>query len=389
MRRIFFILIMLFTCQVASADLILLKNGEIIEGKIVQVRGLFVRVLAGHDSPFKEFLIEDVINIEQSSPDEVSQLTVRNIHQRAINKANSGVIQDAVNKRATALLEEAISSSEITSLDQASDAVKRGAQEKASALIGEAVKSAGIPRLDQISLDAQNSAEQKAGVLIEEAVKTVEVSPLQRAPNGVQEAVKHAATALVGDAVKDARGQSGIAQWFRSFFRLTLKDQIMGVLLVLLVVLLFQEKRKSASSEVKDDTLNSSLKEIDEELKKFDQTSEEDETSQDLKNQWEEKRGHKRVEWNFPISLSLDENNPIFAMVKDISLDGAYAVCNDVSLLRTLGDQTKFKFNFDSKDPNFPINGSAQVVRIKSNRGLGLKFSDLDETSIGYLQSLY
>jgi len=75
-------------------------------------------------------------------------------------------------------------------------------------------------------------------------------------------------------------------------------------------------------------------------------------------------------------------------MVKDISLGGAYAVCNDISLLRVLGDRSQFKFNFASKDPNFPIYGKAEVVRIRSNRGLGLKFFDLDQSSASYLQSM-
>ena len=126
MKKILLILIVLFNCQLAGADLILLKNGQIIEGKIVQVRGVFVRILDNYDSPFKEFLIEDIVNIEQSSPDEVSQLTIRNIHQRAINKANNRIVQDAVDKRATALLEEAIQSSKAITLEGSSILLKEG-----------------------------------------------------------------------------------------------------------------------------------------------------------------------------------------------------------------------------------------------------------------------
>lgn len=384
MKKILLIIIFLFTCQASYADLILLKNGKIIEGKIVQVRGIFVRVLDNYDSPFREFLIEDIINIEQSSPDEVSQLTIRNIHQRALNKASSGKIQDAVTLRATELLERAISSSGDAAT---SNEVKAVVQKKASALIEEAVKSAETPRLDEISVESKSIAEEKAGSLIEEAVRMVEVSPLQNAPAGVQTAAKRAASVLVDEAVTDAKAQDrSKSKWFI----LTVKDQIIGGSLILLLVLLFREKRKNRTAgDESSKVLTSSLKEIDEELKKFDQTLRQDKESEEQEKEWMEKRAHKRVEWNFPISMSLDdENNPIFGMVKDVSLGGAYAVCNDISLLRTLGDRSRFKFKFSSKDPNFPINGKVEVVRIRSNRGLGLKFSDLDQSSIGYLQSL-
>ena len=82
--------------------------------------------------------MKDIINIEQSSPDEISQLAIRNIHQRALNRANSGKIQAAVDRRATELLEAAIQTSEVTTLERVSDEVRTVAQEKASAIIGEA-----------------------------------------------------------------------------------------------------------------------------------------------------------------------------------------------------------------------------------------------------------
>jgi len=374
---------MLFACQAAQADLILLKNGKIIEGKIIQIRGLFVRVLDNQDSPFSEFLIDDIVNIEQSSPDEVSQLTIRNIHQRAVNRAQSGKIQAAIDRRATELLEAAMQNAGVVTLEMSSDEVRGFAREKASAIIGEAVRSAEIPRLDQISLETKSIAEEKAGILIEQAVRTVKVSPLKSAPNVVQVAAKQAADVLVGEAIISVKAKD-------SRFKLTGKDQIIGVLLVVLLVLLFREKRsKQKDGDTKSDqVLTSSLREIDEELKKFDQKLGQDESSEGENKGWAEKREYKRVPWNFPIALSLDENNPVFAMIKDISLGGAYAVCNDVNLLRSLGDRLQFKFNFSSKDPNFPINGKAQVVRIRSNRGLGLKFFDLDQVSVNHLCGL-
>jgi len=271
--------------------------------------------------------------------------------------------------------------SKVITLDKASDEVKLIAQEKASAIIGEAVRSAEIPQLDQISIEAKSIAEEKASILIEQAVKTVKVSPLESAPGGVQLAAKEAAAVLVSEAVINVREEKPVSN---------IKDFIIGGLAIVLLFLLYKVMKKNQKNSKKgsDQVLASSLKEIDEELKKFDQTLEEDGGTEEQKRQWTEKREHKRVQWNFPISLSLDENNPVFAMVKNISLSGVFAVCNDISLLRTLGDQSQFKFNFTSKDPNFPIHGRAEVVRIRSNRGLGLKFLDLDQSGTSHLQNL-
>lgn len=378
MKKIFLTIVMLSICQVVQADLILLKNGKVFEGKIVQIRGIFVRILDNYGSPFKEFLIEDIVNIEQSSPDEVSQLTIRNIHQRAINRAQSGKIQEAVDKRATELLEAAIITSPVTSLKEASDEVRGFAREKASAIIGEAVRIAETPRLDQISLETKSIAEEKAGILIEEAVRIVKVSPLKNAPDVVQVAAYQVADALVSEAAIDARMQRSANG----------KDQIIGALVIVLLLLLLREKRnkKKASDTKSDQALTSSLRDIDEELKKFDQKLGQKESSEEENEGWIEKREYKRVPWNFPICLNADELNPVFAMVKNISIGGAYAVCNDVNLLRSLGDRLQFKFS--SKDKNFPINGKVQVVRIRSNRGLGLKFFDLDQSSVNHLCSL-
>jgi len=236
MKRILLILILLLSCQIAFADLILLKNGKIIEGKIVQVRDIFIRVLDNYDSPFKEFLIEDIINIEQSSPNEISKLSIRNIHQRALNRANSGKIQAAIDKRATELLEAAIQTSEVTTLETASDEVRTVAQEKASAIIGEAVISVEIPRLDEVHADVKSIAEEKAINVIEQAVKIVEVLPLQKAPIGVQFAAKQAATVLVSEAVMDMREEKSA---------LNIKDFIIGGLAVALLFLLYQVKKKN------------------------------------------------------------------------------------------------------------------------------------------------
>src|SRR3990167_5015847 len=105
MKRIFLLFIYLLICSSARADVVLLKNGEIIEGKITQVRGIFIRVEPQYGMPFREFLIENVINIENASSDEISQLAVRNIHQRALNNAQDHKFENAIVQRATELIE--------------------------------------------------------------------------------------------------------------------------------------------------------------------------------------------------------------------------------------------------------------------------------------------
>ena len=106
MKKTFLLGVFLLMGQFAHADIILLKSGEIIEGKVIQVRGLFIRVDSQNKTPFKEFLIENVANIEITSPDQVSQLAVRNIHNRALNKAREFRLQEVVDKKARNLLIE-------------------------------------------------------------------------------------------------------------------------------------------------------------------------------------------------------------------------------------------------------------------------------------------
>ena len=332
-----------------------IKDGKIIEGRIVQVRGIFVRVLDNYDSPFKEFPIEDVAHIELSNPEEVSPLTIKNIRERTLDTVQSRKIQDVLDKRAEELFKETPQSPETGFLEKSSDEVETVVPESAN-------------------------------TVIEESVKTVEASSSQKASDSVQEAAKQPTILVIGDTGIDANNQDK-GWWF--FSGLTVKDQIAGGLLILLLVLLYREKRRKSEAVTGSDmTLTSSLKQIDEELKKLDPSAEGDGATEEKKEQWEEKREYKRVQWNFPVSLRLDDSNPVLAMVKDISPGGAYAVCNDANLLRTLGDRSKFKFTFASRDQNFLIKGKVEVVRIKSNRGLGMKFFELDQGSTSYLHSL-
>ena len=162
----------------------------------------------------------------------------------------------------------------------------------------------------------------------------------------------------------------------------------MGGLIVLMLWLLLRQKRKSqkgTSDTRKDKRLASSLKELDKELEEFDKKLEQKEPStQEEEKTWTEKRKYARVERDFPVSLILDKVKPISAAVKNISLGGAYAICNDVKLFK-LGDRCQFKCDLVDMGLDFGINGKAEIVRIRSTRGLGLKFSELDEDSINYL----
>jgi len=100
-----------------------------------------------------------------------------------------------------------------------------------------------------------------------------------------------------------------------------------------------------------------------------------------------EKRAHPRVQWDIPVDLHLNKIKPVTAVIKNLSLSGAYAVCNDLSIFK-LGDQCRLNLSLSDKDPNLAINSQVEVVRLKPSRGLGLKFLDLDSTSLNYLRQV-
>lgn len=398
MKKIFLFLLFFLTCQITHADTILLKNGQIIEGRVTQVRGIFIRVDSYSGTPFKEFLIENVAHIEPSTADEIPHLVIRNMHQRAINKSRSQRLLKAAEEKADALIEEAIQNSGYITLNGASDEVKAVIRQRASALIEEAVITVEVPRLEETSNEVKSIAKEKAGGVIEQAVKDVELLPLQRAPEGVQIAAKQAASKLIEGAVIDAKALSrarniGIILPVNIDFKslesafsgltFTTKDYIIGVLLILMLTMLLREKvstrKKSAESE-KGTPPVSPLKELEKELEELEKES----PTRERERVWAEKRKYPRIEKDLPLSLVLDKVKPISAMVKNFSLGGAYALCNDLKLLR-LGDQCQFKLGPFSDDQPFMVYGEAKVVRIRSSRGVGLRFSELDQNSLNYL----
>jgi hypothetical protein len=230
MKKVFLLLIMLLIGLTVQADTVILKDGRMIEGKIIQVRNSYIRIQADYLQPFREFLVENIANVIPSGPEEASRLAVENIHQRSVHEATNVRLQEAAQKRAHELIEEAIQNSptlskgvseevktvvrekvsaligeavkdnDLQSLEDAPEEIKVMVQEKASVLIGEAVKSVETVPLEKTSPQVREIARQKAGVLIEQAVKTVEVSPFEKAPEGARIAAQKAASLLIEEA---------------------------------------------------------------------------------------------------------------------------------------------------------------------------------------------
>ncbi|HQP10620.1 MAG TPA: PilZ domain-containing protein, partial [Candidatus Omnitrophota bacterium] len=354
-------------------------------------------------TPFKEFLIENVAYIQQTNPSRASHLAVKNIHQRAIDEARDKRLREAIDQRAAALIEEAIANSEVL-LPKASEEMKAVVQQKASALIEEAIKNVEPPRLEETSSEIKSIVKEKAGGVIEQAVRDVEVLPLQQAPENVRIAAKQAASRFIEGAVVDVGNQNqgsvwdkinpdaigawgkDSSQWLLSFSPLELMPRDYGMigLLILALLALLTVKiagRNKAGQAKKEVSTVDPLKEPDSRMAKV---SEQKTVLEKGEDDWMEKRKYRRVNCDFPVSLILDKVKPISAMVKNISLGGAYALCNDIKLLR-LGDKCQFKCHFFDGNLDHGINGMVEVVRIRSARGLGLKFYDLDQKSMNYL----
>ena len=338
MKRMFLFFAFFLICRAAQADVIFLKNGEVVEGKVTPVRDIFIRVQPDYGRPFREFLIENVAHIEQTNSNEVSHTAIKNIHQNVINKFRGQDLQKEADKKAAALVEDAIRNSEALSLNGASDEIK-------------------------------NLDEEKASRVIEQAVVNVETQT-QRQSSSEEVSVF---TWPVMINFSNWENLSSNLQWAR-------EDGIIGGLLILVLLMLLREKsrkRKKVLKAEKKTVLASTLKELDKELADFDEEL-------TKKKHWAEKRKYTRAKREFPISLILDKVKPISAIVKDISLGGAYAICNDIKLLK-LGTRCEFKSKLIDADLDFGIKGMAEVVRIRSTRGLGLKFFQLDEDSLNYL----
>jgi len=399
------IVIALFVCHNASADVILLKNGKLVEGRITHVRGIFIRVDPGYDRPFREFLIENIANIEEVSANEISLLAVRNIHQRAINASKNRLIEESATKRAAEIIGEAILNTEINFLGDASAEVQAVAQQKASTLISEAVKSVRTPRLNETPAEVRAIAKEKAGNLIEQAVKVVEEQPLRKAPISVQIAAKKAATVLIEEAAVDPQVRrqvnpstysSGLFSYIaRELFLMKLRylnigipirDQVFGGLILLMIAFLFIEKQKNKKRfmEMAQRQVPITPAQVP---GKSEQAvvSEEEESQEEEEESWYEKRDSPRVDCDFPLSLIFNKMSLIPVVVKNISMSGAFAICKDIDLLRRLGDQCQFQFGFTSDESQVPLIGKAEVVRIKSDREIGIKFSELSEESLNSL----
>jgi hypothetical protein len=100
-----------------------------------------------------------------------------------------------------------------------------------------------------------------------------------------------------------------------------------------------------------------------------------------------EKRSHPRVQWDIPVSLHMDHAKPVTAVIKNLSLGGAFAVCDDFMLFKP-GVQGRFNLSLSDKDRTLAINSKVEIVRVTPDRGLGLKFLDLKGNSLNYLRQV-
>jgi len=151
MKKAFSLLILLLICEPVWADIILLKNGEKVEGKIKEVRGIFLRVESDYKQPFREFLMENVASIEITKANVVNQYAIQSLHNRTIGKVREMKLQEVIDRKASTLIEEAIQKAEGLTLDKISDEGKIAAAQKANILIEEAVISADTPPLANVA----------------------------------------------------------------------------------------------------------------------------------------------------------------------------------------------------------------------------------------------
>ena len=381
-----------------------------------------------------------VQNIHQRSVNEAAHVRLQEAAQKRADVLIEEAIQNSellslggtseevravVREKVSALIGEAVKDNDILSLADAPEDVKVVAQEKANVLIGEAVKSAEPPHLDQAPNHVRLIAQQKAGGLIEQAVKTVEISPFDKAPEGAQLAAKKAASILIKEAfldeeVKKSRFWSSpdapviqlrktASPENKSLFSLMafiMKDPLSGGLLAFLFVLiliLMVRGRKMALAVRKEEEFEPVLEQavVQQSPQAVNSdaaagqsptvvaAAQEATTPTDAQAEagLAEKRSHPRVQWDIPVHLYLDNIKPVTAVIKNLSLGGAYAVCNDFALFKR-GDRCRFNLNLSDKDARLAINSDVEVVRLKPNRGLGLKFIDLKGNSLNYLRQV-
>ena len=456
MKKFFPFLIFILCCPLAQADSIILKDGRIIEGEIIQIRSSYVRIRADYNQPFREFLVENIAEVIQTGSSQSGSLVIGNIHRWASNEANNARLQETVQNRANELIEQAIQNSKVLSIDGVSDEVKAAvrekvsaligeavkdndmqllgdasaeiqalAQEKATVLIGEAVRNVETPALDKTPAQIREIAQQKAGGLIEQAVKTVEVSPFHVAPEGARLAAKQAASILIEEAFLDEKAKrsrpsitSGldapsiilrhaVPKDDKTFFSVLgsvamnpLTGGLLALFFVLIVIMVVRIRiaanaiRAEDENEPQPENSNAAAPSEPVLVSAEQQPPAEvtpavhaDVSAPEMEAEKAEKRSHPRIQWDIPVDLHMDKIKPITAVIKNLSLGGAFVRCNDFFLFKA-GDCCRFSLNLSDKDPNLAINSTVEIVRINPSRGLGLKFLDLKGNSFNYLKQV-
>jgi hypothetical protein len=327
MKKPFLFLLSILACQTAHADIILLKNGQVIEGKVIPVRDIYIKVMSYSGKSSKIFLIENIARIEQSEEGGASDDIIQKMRQQALIE---GTIQN-----------------------EGYGVVNIPFDENSRAVREEAVKIMETPKPEE-------------GVSVMESVAAAAASDV----TGVKEWIPpHYFGSLLPFTI-DLRNW-----WFTlPDLTFTARDHMIGVLLILLLGILLREK---INNRRKSEMISSSLEDLERELEIFEQET----SKRKRKRPRFEKRKCPRVDTDLPISLVLDKVIPIAAIVRNISLSGAYALCNDLKLL-SLGDQCQFALGPNMNDPSFSVHGKAKVVRIRSGHGVGLQFSGLDQKSL-------
>jgi len=197
MKKLILCLILTFVSTGASADIIKLKSGRVIQGNIAQITDIYVRLEYEYGQIEREFLIENIADIEQEMDSRISRLAVMNIKLRSERISNSRIKKAAMDMAAF-LVENAVKSSELKSLDKVPDEVKTAVIAQANILIEEAVKGTKIQSV-------KKAAEEKAVDVIEEAVKSTNVQPFKEMPSSVKTAAEEKATVVLEEAVKSVK----------------------------------------------------------------------------------------------------------------------------------------------------------------------------------------
>ena len=211
MRKSFILLVLILLVQLAhtaSAEMIYLKSGEVIRGKIIRITPVFVRIEKRIEDTRREFLVEDIEKIthDPTVEDQISGLAIQNLNLKA-NSLTQKELRDAAMDKAVQLIQDALKNLEMGALKAGTSNVNSVVQEKAAALIAETIKQANVERLDQAPDAIKSVALEVANTLIEEAMKNTQVQQIDKLSQNVQVSAQEQISAIVEEAVKNAEDE--------------------------------------------------------------------------------------------------------------------------------------------------------------------------------------